>query len=184
MKAPVVLGGALVVVVLVAGLVLFQRRNAALETALQAQRAADSARAARQRQQAESVAAEAAKPQDLALVDVSALDVSAGGYYDASFTTKSGTCSLQGHVQALAGGSNKDVRIFVQTDDDFTNWKSRARGGSPEPAIGLYVSPQQTATTLNVALPGPGKYHVVVSNVFSVTATKTVQAQVHVICTP
>ena len=163
---------------------LWQRRSAAIEARADSLQGVLLAQQTRQRQRAESAAAEAAKPKDLTLVNESALNVAAQQYYDAPFTTKGGTCTIQGHVLTLAGGSNKDVRVFVQTDDDFTNWKSRARGGSPEPSIGLYSSPQQTATTVNITLPGTGTYHFVISNVFSFTATKTVQAQVHVICSP
>jgi hypothetical protein len=191
MKTPVVLVGVAVAAVVVAGIVVLRQHTVALkaradslQTALQQQLAADSAKAAAEREQADSVArAVAARPKVLTLLNSQALEVPAQQFLASTFTLDgTGSCSLTGRIVTLTGGEHKDVQVFVQTDSDFTTWKARAHPANPSPPLGIFVSPQQTKTALAVALPGTGTYHLVISNAFSLTAVKMVQAHVQVAC--
>jgi hypothetical protein len=78
---------------------------------------------------------------------------------------------VEGHFQA-AGGSGKDVEVFLFDEDGFANWKN---GHNAHP---LYKSGKTTAQTLDQPLPAQPSavYYLVFSNKFSVFATKTVIA--------
>jgi hypothetical protein len=167
-------------------------RAESLQGAIRARAAAESARAvqerarvaALQKARAESAEAERQRPKALSLVDTPSLSVPASTYSDFAFKLDgTANCTLQGRVVGLQDGRN-DVEIYVLTDDDLLNWKSRAGKARSAPLdVGLYHSPRQVATTLNVALPKEaGTFHLVISNDFSIVTKKFVRARVEVVC--
>jgi len=85
--------------------------------------------------------------------------------------------TLSGSFTA-SGGSGNDIKVFVLSQADFTNWQN---GGSYS---ALYSSGQITTATFNVSLPTPSvgqtiDYHVVYSNTFSWISTKQVNTTVN-----
>jgi hypothetical protein len=108
-------------------------------------------------------------PAFISVVDTSAVQIRAGAaeYFDFALSDPR-TCVLHGRVVGLAGG-RRDFNVFVFDDDGFANW---ANGNQAH----TYFNESQTSSvTLNVVLPSPGSYHLVVSNRFSVFTGKTVQ---------
>lgn len=111
------------------------------------------------------------EPVVLALMDESALHIPAGQYHYVSFTVEDERlCLLTGRVLGLTGG-REDVEIYVLDEDGFVNWKNGTAG------YAVFESGRTAATTLDIPLPGPGRYHMVLSNTFSVVSDKTVQVQ-------
>ena len=89
-------------------------------------------------------------------------------------------CRLRGRVLALAlAGGNKDVEVYVLSADDYLNLRN---GGGAPAYTAPFSGPRQTATTLDVELPAAGQYPLVISNRFSVTTPKVVQARAQVVC--
>lgn len=78
-------------------------------------------------------------------------------------------CVLTGRVLGLRGG-NHDVDVFVFDEDAWINWQHGTRGGNV-----LFQSGRTAANSLHVPLPGPGMYHLLVSNAFSMFTGKAVQ---------
>lgn len=110
-------------------------------------------------------------PYVLELGDESALDVKAGHYVSQAFTvTDSRACHVYGRTVGLAGG-RKDVEVLVYDEDGFLNFKNRLD------ARPLFNSGQSSAVTLDVRLPGPGKYVLVWNNAFSAFTDKVLQTK-------
>lgn len=103
-----------------------------------------------------------------------AITVTAGNYYDASFSVDTSTMhdvTVLGSFTA-SGGSGNDVEVFIMDDTNFTNWKN----GHSYAAI--YTSGRVTTDSINVAITASGNYHLVYSNTFSWISTKTVSTNV------
>jgi len=108
-------------------------------------------------------------PLVLYLPDQDALTIQAGSYGQFDFTINDERpCLLTGRVVGLAGG-RKDAEVFLLDDDGLTNWLNRTQGNY------VFRSGRTSATTLKVALPGPGSYHMLLSNRFSVVSDKVMQ---------
>jgi ketosteroid isomerase-like protein len=94
-------------------------------------------------------------------------------HYD--FQIPAAVCTVTGRVEGIAGG-NKDFEVLILDDDSFRNWsaglQARAYGSSG----------RVTVYTINAAIPGPGAYHLVISNAFQVGLAKTVQVWAQVQC--
>ncbi|MBB4634811.1 CHAT domain-containing protein [Longimicrobium terrae] len=71
--------------------------------------------------------------------------------------TGSGTCRLRGRVQVLRGG-NRDVHVVVLTAEEFEPYKVKG------PYSEIFRERNTSDYTLDVELPGPGRYELVVSN--------------------
>jgi hypothetical protein len=71
--------------------------------------------------------------------------------------TGSGTCRLRGRVQVLRGG-NREVHIVVLTADEYELY--RVKGPYSE----IFRERNTSDYTLDVELPGPGRYELVISN--------------------
>jgi hypothetical protein len=102
------------------------------------------------------------------LVDEGAVEVGPEKWLGYGFTVRDDgdACRLTGRVLGLTGG-NRDVEVYVLGADDYLNWRANPHGAHWRYA-GVFSGPRQTATSLDVALPAPGEYHLVVSNRFSV----------------
>jgi hypothetical protein len=110
-------------------------------------------------------------PVVLPVLDESALHVPAGTYHGESFSVDDERpCVLTGHVLGIAGG-RRDVEVYVLDQDGLINWSNGTA------AHAIFRSGRMAAVSLRVQLPGPGEYHLLVSNRFSVVSDKTVQVE-------
>ena len=97
------------------------------------------------------------------------------GYSDYSFDLPARRCTVTGRILGIAGG-NKDFQAFITDDDDFLNWKTSHN------ARAVWQTEKVAAATVNATVSGPGKFHLVISNVFSLMTAKTVTVQGVVTC--
>lgn len=110
-------------------------------------------------------------PTVVRIADTAGLEIEAEHFHAFSWTVRDERpCTLTGHVAGLAGG-RKDVEILVLTADDLENWK---RGLATAP---IHQTGQVAAQRLDVALPGPGAYRLVLNNAFSLVTDKVVQVR-------
>lgn len=115
-------------------------------------------------------------PLTITIADTNAIDIPASKYRTYTFTVNDPRpCVLQGRVLGLAGG-NKDIEVLVFNEDGLINWKNN------NSAQTIFNGGQATATTINAQLPGPGTYHLVLNNAFSLLTDKTVQINATVTC--
>lgn len=85
-------------------------------------------------------------------------------------------CRLRGRIEVTAGGSH-DIDVMVLDADAFANFRYNRRFGT------LFRAQRTAAVTLDVPLPGPGRYALVLSNRFSAFTGKEVTAEnVHWVC--
>jgi len=105
------------------------------------------------------------------ITDGQAVEVKAQHYVHYTFQLPAGMCSVSGRVNGIAGG-NKDFEAFILDDDSFRNWSAGATG-----ARAYWQSGRVVVTSIAVTLTGPGTFHLVVSNMWSIATDKTVQAQ-------
>ena len=121
------------------------------------------------------VQAAAASPTTAArripITDGQAVEVKAQHYVHYTFQLPAGTCSVSGRINGVAGG-NKDFEAFILDDDSFRNWSAGATG-----ARAYWQSGRVVVTSIAATLTGPGTFHLVVSNMWSIATDKTVQAQ-------
>jgi ketosteroid isomerase-like protein len=94
-------------------------------------------------------------------------------HYD--FQIPAAVCRVTGRVEGIAGG-NKDFEVLVLDDDGYRNWTA----GLQARAFGS--SGRVTVYTINAAIPGPGAFHLVISNAFAVGVAKVVQVWAQVQC--
>lgn len=111
------------------------------------------------------------------VVDLPELKISPGQYHYYGFeTSDSRPCRLRGRVETTEGGRH-DTDVLVLDRDGFANFQYNRRV-SP-----VFSAPRTAAVTLDVHLPGPGSYYLVLSNRFSAFTGKTVKVEnVHWIC--
>lgn len=115
-------------------------------------------------------------PTIITIADTNGVDIAASKYLTYTFSVSDPRpCTIEGHVLGLAGG-NKDVEVLLFDSDGLTNWKNN------NSAKVLFNGGKATATTISARLPGPGTYHLVLNNVFSVLTDKTVQVRAKVTC--
>jgi hypothetical protein len=104
-------------------------------------------------------------------VDLPELKVAAGQYHYYGFeTTDERPCRLRGRVETTAGGRH-DTDVLVLDQDGFANFQYNRRFSS------VFAAPRTAAVTLDVPLPGPGSYYLVLSNRFSAFTGKTVRVE-------
>jgi hypothetical protein len=110
-------------------------------------------------------------PAVVPLLDARALHVPAGTSHSVSFrVSDERPCVLTGRVLGVAGG-RRDLEVYVLDRDGIADRGSTTGGQA------LFRSGRTSAVGLQVPLPGPGNYHLLVSNRFSVTSDKTVQVE-------
>jgi len=133
-----------------------------------------------QRAAAESTERERQRTSVVPLVDVASLTIPSLEYRAFAFRI-GGTadCRVEGSVRGLLGG-RRDVEVYVFAQDDFLKWTHLSSWKTPD--FGLYRSARQTITDLDVALPEPVEYQLVISNRFSAATEKLVQARVSLRC--
>jgi len=102
------------------------------------------------------------------------ITVSAGSYYNISFTVTSAMTnpSLTGSFTA-SGGSGNDIIALMLDDTSLTNWVNGHQVNT------FYNSGQLTTSNINVSITTPGTYHLIFSNKFSIFTLKQVSTQVN-----
>jgi hypothetical protein len=115
------------------------------------------------------VAVEPPPPVELELLDADVIDLRTGDHFDAPFEVRDPRpCTLTGRVLGLAGGS-RDVEVYVLDDDGYQDWQNGIRPRA------LFQSGRTSATTLEVDLPKRGRYHLLLSNRYSILTAKRVR---------
>ena len=160
------------------------------QAALDSQLTAESLRSVQERLRADSIQraeAEAAeqerqRPKVLTLVDAASMNIRSHEYSAYAFAIDGAAdCRVEARVVGLRGGG-RDVEVYLFTDEDFLRWSKHLSFDTPQ--FGLYRSARLTDVSLSVHLPSVGgKYHLIISNAFSVINGKIVQVQSSVTCT-
>lgn len=110
-------------------------------------------------------------PKVIPVLDSRAIPLAAGEHLEVAFEVDDPrTCTLTGRVDGLAGGS-RDVEVFLLDDAGFSDWYN---GVPPQP---LYYSGRSASTSLHLRLPGRGKYHLLISNRYSLLTDKVVEVR-------
>jgi len=121
---------------------------------------------------------ERVKPRALEVFSSTGITLPATQIWSTAFELSGGgSCFLKGRIETLSGG-NKDVQVFVMTEDQFTNWKNNPNGNH----TALFDGPRQTVTSVETPLTSPGSYRVVISNRWSNFTAKTVAGRAVVAC--
>lgn len=90
---------------------------------------------------------------------------------------RGGSSVVVGRLRA-EGGRDDRVALAVLTEADFAGWR---RGYAAAP---LYLSGEVASANVRARLPRPGVYYVVISNLFSATAPKTVNGTLDLVWSP
>ncbi|MBW3629404.1 MAG: hypothetical protein KY464_08920 [Gemmatimonadetes bacterium] len=115
------------------------------------------------------VAANPPPPFELELADGEVIDLRTGDHFDAPFEVRDPRpCTLTAQVLGLAGG-RRDVEVYVLDDDGYLDWQKGVRPRA------LFESGRATLTSLEVELPSRGRYHLLLSNRYSIFTPKTVR---------
>jgi uncharacterized protein (TIGR02246 family) len=114
-------------------------------------------------------------PVSIPISDGRAVEVPAQNSVRYSFTIPQGSCLVSGRIEGISGG-NKDFEAFILDDDNLRNWTAGLTAQTH------WNSGRTVVTNINVQLVGPGTYHLVLSNVFSIATPKTVQASAQAQC--
>jgi hypothetical protein len=112
----------------------------------------------------------------LNLANGEAKEIGAGELYHYTFQLPDRVCAVTGRVLGVSGG-NKDFYAALMSDDDYRNWTTNHEG-----KVFWQTDPQTAAATISASLRGPGTYHLVVSNRFSMLTAKTVEITAQVEC--
>ena len=92
-----------------------------------------------------------------------------------AFQIPAGTCTVTGRAEGIAGG-DKDFQVLILDDDNYRNWNA----GLQSQAYGS--TGRVTVANINTAIPGPGTYHLVISNALLPPVAKTVQVTAQARC--
>jgi hypothetical protein len=108
-------------------------------------------------------------PFEMELLDSDVIDLRTGDHFDAPFEVRDPRpCVLTGRVLGLAGGG-RDVEIFVLDEPGYRDWQ---HGIAPS---ALFESGRSSAASIAVELPSPGRYHLLLSNRYSIFTSKRVR---------
>ena len=116
-------------------------------------------------------------PLVLTVLDEAALDLPPGEHFDTAFAVSDPRpCTFRARVQGLEGG-NRDVEVYLLDEDGNSNWHNGIK-----PAA-LYESGRTSASTIEVPLEERGRFHLLVSNRYSLMTAKTVRVEnARVVC--
>jgi hypothetical protein len=115
------------------------------------------------------VAAKPPPPFELELLDADVIDLQMGDHFDAPFEVSDPRpCTLTGRVMGLSGGG-RDVEVYVLDDAGYEDWQHGIRPSA------LFESGRSSAATLAVDLPRRGRYHLLLSNRYSILTPKRVR---------
>jgi hypothetical protein len=116
-------------------------------------------------------------PLVVTVLDEAALDLPPGEHFDTAFAVSDPRpCTFRARVQGVEGG-NRDVEVYLLDEDGNSNWHNGIK-----PAA-LYESGRTSASTIEVPLHQKGRFHLLVSNRYSLMTPKTVQVEnARVVC--
>ncbi len=116
-------------------------------------------------------------PFVLTVLDEDALELPPGEHFDTAFAVSDPRpCTFRARVQGVEGG-NRDVEVYLLDEDGNSNWHNGIK-----PAA-LYESGRTSASTIEVPLREKGRYHLLLSNRYSLMTAKTVRVEnAHVVC--
>lgn len=116
-------------------------------------------------------------PLVLTVLDEPALELPPGEHFDTAFAVSDPRpCTFRARVQGVEGG-NRDVEVYLLDDDGNSNWHSGIK-----PAA-LYESGRTSASTIEVPLEEKGRFHLLLSNRYSLMTAKTVRVEnARVVC--
>ena len=116
-------------------------------------------------------------PLVLSLLDSRTLDLPAGEHFDTTFAVSDPRhCVFSGSVEGLAGG-NRAVEVYLLDESGFEQWHEEIR------PLALFESGRTSFAALDVPLPGPGRYSLLLSNRFSLFTDKVVHVDgARVVC--
>ncbi len=110
-------------------------------------------------------------PLVLSLMDFETLDIDAGEHFDTTFAVSDPrACTFTGRVSGVAGG-DRDVDVFLFDEEGYDQWHDGIH-----PAA-LFESGRTSSVELEVPLPGPGQYALLLSNRFSLFTDKAVRVE-------
>jgi hypothetical protein len=106
-------------------------------------------------------------PLVLRVVDSEELDLEPGEHFDTTFVVSDPRpCVFSGQVTGLSGG-DRDLKVYLLDERGYEQWHEE------DPPAALFDSGRTSLAELDVPLPGPGKYALLVSNRFSFFTGKT-----------
>jgi len=120
-------------------------------------------------------------PITISVANTKPIEVKAQTWVDIYFTLPARACTLTGHVEGISGGQ-KDFEGFVMDDDNYRTWSSSHLARGDDSQTWGAASGRLVVWSPNVTLQGPGTYHLVVSNIFSLTTAKVVTVKARVNC--
>jgi hypothetical protein len=99
------------------------------------------------------------------------VNASSSAYFTLAVPAGANNVRLQGRFSAT-GGSGNDVKVYLLSEDQYTNWQN----GHSTPTF--YNSDKVTVSDVNVTLPNDaGTYYLVFDNRFSLFSPKAVEEQ-------
>lgn len=116
-------------------------------------------------------------PLVVRVLDEDALELPPGEHFDTAFAVSdSRPCTFRARVQGLEGGQ-RDVEVYLLDEDGNSNWHNGIK-----PAA-LYESGRTSASTIEVPLRQKGRFHLLLSNRYSLMTAKTVRVEnARVVC--
>ena len=110
-------------------------------------------------------------PHVVSVMDDPALMLPPREHFDTAFVVAdphARPCTFRGRVQGVEGG-NRDFEVYVLDEDGHANWHN---GVEPR---ALLETGRTSSSTIEIPIPADGRFHLLISNRFSVFTSKTVQ---------
>ena len=104
-----------------------------------------------------------------------ASEVPAATYVHYTFELPAGSCNITGRMEGISGGK-RDFSALILDDDNFRNWSAKLESRA------YWQSGRITVININTTVPGPGTFHLVIDNSFSIATPKTVQVWANAAC--
>jgi hypothetical protein len=100
------------------------------------------------------------------------------GWRERRFDAPSSSCRLRGNIQGLTGGK-RDLEALLFEDSAYERWRANPDGA---PQTVRFLG-RQPVFEIDVTLPAPGRYWLVLNNRFSLLTAKTAMTDLRVDCT-
>jgi ketosteroid isomerase-like protein len=105
------------------------------------------------------------------IADGRAIEIKPASYVHYTFQVPAASCVVTGRLVGISGGK-KDFEAFIMDDDNFQNWSAGQQAMTAWQSGRVVVKSIESAVVT-----GPGTFHLVLSNNWSVGTAKTVQPQ-------
>jgi hypothetical protein len=113
-------------------------------------------------------------PVTIPVGDDTAIAIQPAQFRQYEFRLPGRVCTLSGHIEGVSGG-DREFEALVLDDETFRAWSTSHHATARQ-------SGRVTAWTPSLTVVGPGRYHLVVSNLFSPGAVKVVTVKATVVC--